>query len=182
MKKYVEKIKTLFKSKKISGAVIIVLFAVLGLVFLLLPTEKSNPPPSAAASGEKAQGDTAYSVTAEENRIAVLLSKIAGAGRVDVMLTLKSGGLTELATDSKYSEKQSGGALSEVDEAETTVVVQDANRGEGPVIVRQGMPEYMGALVVCQGADSPEVRLAITNAIASLTGLPKNKITVAKMS
>ena len=38
-----------------------------------------------------------------------------------------------------------------------------------------------GALVVCDGADSASVRLAIIQAVSSLTGLGSNKIAVVKM-
>ena len=38
-----------------------------------------------------------------------------------------------------------------------------------------------GAVVVCQGADDPQVRLDVTTAIAAYTGLGSDKITVMKM-
>ena len=42
-------------------------------------------------------------------------------------------------------------------------------------------PEYRGALVVAQGADNAAIKLAITQAVAGLTGLSSDKITVVKM-
>jgi len=39
---------------------------------------------------------------------------------------------------------------------------------------------YQGAVVVCQGADSSAVRLAVTEAVAALTGLSTEKITVVQ--
>jgi len=39
----------------------------------------------------------------------------------------------------------------------------------------------VGAVVVCQGADLAQVRLAVTNAVSSYTGLGCDKITVLKM-
>ena len=41
-------------------------------------------------------------------------------------------------------------------------------------------PTYRGALVVCQGGDRADVRLTVTEAVASLTGLSADRITVAK--
>ena len=52
--------------------------------------------------------------------------------------------------------------------------------GDEAVIVRKQYPTYRGALVVCQGGDRAEVRLAVTEAVAALTGLPADRITVAK--
>lgn len=39
----------------------------------------------------------------------------------------------------------------------------------------------VGAVVVCQGADLAQVRLNVTNAVSSYTGLGCDKITVLKM-
>lgn len=42
-------------------------------------------------------------------------------------------------------------------------------------------PTYQGAIVVCQGADDPGVKLALVQAVASVTGLGTDQITVVKM-
>jgi stage III sporulation protein AG len=42
-------------------------------------------------------------------------------------------------------------------------------------------PQYLGAIVVCQGADRSDVRLAIVEAVSALTGLGADKISVLKM-
>ena len=42
-------------------------------------------------------------------------------------------------------------------------------------------PEYLGALVVAEGADNAAVRLELLRAVAGLTGLGTDRITVAKM-
>ena len=41
-------------------------------------------------------------------------------------------------------------------------------------------PTYRGALVVCQGGDRADVRLAVIEAVSVLTGLSSDRITVAK--
>ena len=50
-----------------------------------------------------------------------------------------------------------------------------------PVVRQTVYGQYRGALIVCGGADSPSVRLQLVNAVAGLTGLPSDKITVIKM-
>ena len=48
--------------------------------------------------------------------------------------------------------------------------------------VQQVLPEsYRGAIVVCQGADSPAVKLAIVEAVSRATGLGADSISVLKM-
>lgn len=57
------------------------------------------------------------------------------------------------------------------------------NRGSGTqdvVVTEQVYPTYQGAVIVCQGADDPAVCLSVTEAVAVLTGLGSEKITVVK--
>ena len=106
-----------------------------------------------------------------------ILSKISGVGRVDVMLTLHSGGALVLAQDTslRYS-----GPTQNPDTYERT---SDTVSGTGGVVVTQEKyPLYRGALVVCEGADQAQVRLAMTQAVSALTGLGSDRITVCKGS
>lgn len=50
-----------------------------------------------------------------------------------------------------------------------------------PAVQSTVYPTYQGALVVCDGAERASVRLAVTQAVSSLTGLGSNKIAVVKM-
>ena len=56
----------------------------------------------------------------------------------------------------------------------------DAGSNDEVVVTRQVYPTYRGALVVCQGGDQAAVKLAVTEAVAALTGLTADCITVAK--
>ncbi len=111
-----------------------------------------------------------------EQRLTEALSQIRGAGRVQVMLTEAAGAETIYKTDEHIS---SGGenASSQKD----TVTITDENRAENGLITQIIPPRYQGALIVCQGADDPNVRLAITEAVVSLTGLKTDRITVVRM-
>ena len=42
-------------------------------------------------------------------------------------------------------------------------------------------PVYLGAIIVCQGGDSPAVRLAVVEAVSNVTGIGSDRITVEKM-
>ena len=56
----------------------------------------------------------------------------------------------------------------------------DGGSGNAVVVTRTVYPTYRGALIVCQGGDRAEVKLAVTEAVAALTGLSADRITVAK--
>ena len=92
------------------------------------------------------------------------------------MLTLSSGEQIIYQTDSR-TVTASGSTTQETQ----TVFRQTSGSGKEPVVQTTLAPQYQGALVVCDGADSASVRLAIIQAVSSLTGLGSNKIAVVKM-
>ena len=104
-----------------------------------------------------------------EARLTNILSQIRGAGKVSVMLTVAAGEETVYASDQSSSGQKD------------TVTVTDKDRTENGLVVQILPPCYQGALVVCQGAEDPNVRLAIAEAVSSLTGLGTDKITIVKM-
>ena len=58
-----------------------------------------------------------------------------------------------------------------------------ASKGSGaqePVTLQELGPGYQGALVVAQGGDDPQVRLALSEAVSALTGLGMDKISICK--
>ena len=91
-----------------------------------------------------------------------------GAGRVKVLLTEASGKETIYQTDTTAS-------------GEDTVILTDSSRNQLGMVSRIDSPIYLGAVVVCQGADRPPVKLAITQAVANATGLSYDRISILKM-
>ena len=105
-----------------------------------------------------------------------ILSQIHGAGKVQVMLTVASGEETHFQTDIKQSNSE------QTDSSQSdTVIITDADRNQAGLIKQINPPVYRGAIIVCQGADSASVRLAIVDAVAKVTGLSADRICVLKM-
>lgn len=105
-----------------------------------------------------------------------ILSKISGAGKVSVMLTDRTGSETIYQTDRQESQSEDNLSV------KTETVVISTGSYEKTYLVRQvNPPRYLGAVVVCQGADDPQIRLAIVDAVSKLTGLGANSISVLKM-
>ncbi|MDR1330353.1 MAG: stage III sporulation protein AG [Oscillospiraceae bacterium] len=167
-----EKLK---KSGTVGFAAVIVIF---GIALLLLPgggdDKKAQEEPAPEAQPE----DVPFSLEETERRIAGALSQIEGAGRVTVLLSLRSGGETFLATDKKYSDRGEGAGREQTEDA---VIVGSGGSSEAPVVVKRGYPEYLGALVVAEGAGDPEVRLRLLGAVTSLTGLGAGRVEVSPM-
>lgn len=141
---------------------------VLGVVLILVPTGNSD---SGASDNTSGLGEPVFSLSEQERKMEEALSKISGAGRVKVVLGLKSGAERQLASNEETSDSQS----------KVTYVTVQTGSGVQTVAVRYNYPIYQGALIVCQGGGNAAVRLQITEAVAALTGLTTDKITVSKM-
>ncbi|MGN0967866.1 MAG: stage III sporulation protein AG [Oscillospiraceae bacterium] len=171
-----EKEALLSKGKKTLGVLgrykYVLLVMLVGALLLLLPdskkTEKSQV--QAAVSGEED-----FSVEALEEKLEEVLSEIDGAGQVQVVLTVQSGMKRVFAQDG--SLEQDGSSV----QRETQTVVVSAGSGtEETVLVQQIYPQFQGALVVAAGGGDPAVRLKLTEAVAALTGLGADKISICK--
>ena len=62
-----------------------------------------------------------------------------------------------------------------------TVLISGSDRGQEGLIKQINAPTYRGAIILCQGADSPSVCLAIKEAVSKVTGLDTSEISVLKM-
>lgn len=158
-----EKIRELAKKYRY---VLLVLLA--GILLMLLPTRGKTQTKAETDSG-------GYSLADTEKRMAEVLQEIEGVGRVKVMLTLKSGSTLQLAEDNSSTQRDT--------ELRRDSEVVTLNRGSGQqevVVTRETYPVYQGAVVVCEGADNAAVCLRVTEAVAVLTGLSSDKISVVK--
>ena len=145
----------------------------LGVVLALVPgrTKKAE-----AQQLTTETADTVFDLSAVQKQMEALLSAIDGAGRVRLMLTLSSGERVVYQTDSR-TVTASGSTTQETE----TVFRQSGGSEKEPAVQSTVYPTYQGALVVCDGAERASVRLAVTQAVSSLTGLGSNKIAVVKM-
>ena len=145
-----------------------ILIVLVGLGLMLLPeqSEQTSVPVPAETVEEAAL----------QERLEAILSQIEGAGQVRVLLTEDSGRETLYQTDST-SETDGEGQR----RTDDTVLVEDASRVETGLVRQVLEPKYRGAVILCQGADVPSVRLAIVEAVRCVTGLGADRISVLKM-
>lgn len=149
----------------------VILIVVIGLALLVLPSRKQKQNNSTlSAQKQEQQGDKL------ENMLSVLLSKISGAGRVEVLLTLHTGEEYTFQTNESSNSSQDT-----VSKQTDTVTITDSGHNQTGLIRKTLAPTYRGAVIICEGAENPTVRLAIVEAVANATGLSTNRISVLKM-
>lgn len=155
----------------------------IGVLLLILPEFTNGERQNDAEVSVQDDGLTVFSLEETEKKLEDTLAEISGIGEVRVMLTLKTGVEKILAQDESSSLQESGtGETAERrEEKETSVVIVDGGEEDKAITVKYIYPEYMGAIVVAQGASSATVKLEIIQAVASVTGLPIGNITVLTM-
>lgn len=147
----------------------ILLLCLAGIALLLLPAEEKST--NTAGEQTEAAEELSLGWSDLEQRMEEALSQLEGAGKVRVVLTLKEGPRQVLAQEGKVGENS---------HETSTVLINQGSGYQSAVKLQELAPEYLGALVVAQGADDPSVRLAISQAVSALTGLGTDKITICK--
>ena len=149
-------------AEKLKSGKYALLVLLVGAGLLLLPRCSGSRDSPAVQTPEPA-GIRApdFDLAAQEAKLSAAVSSVAGAGKTQVVLALRSSASRELAAE----------------DGEAVIVSQGSGK-QAAVELRYDYPEYRGALVVCQGAADPQVRLAVTEAVRALTGLGADKITV----
>ena len=98
------------------------------------------------------------------------------------MVTLSvNGGIESVyAEEEKLSTRDRNGDK-ETDSDRRPSVVSEGSGRDSAVIVKELYPEFLGAAIVCDGADNPRVCLDVINTVSSLTGISSERISVTKM-
>lgn len=141
----------------------------LGLLLMTIPvgnrkTEVETPKVEVTAQKEPSE------------ELAHILGQIRGVGRVQVLLTIKTGQTTVYQTDEDTDLSETGSSI-----RKETVIITDSDRNQQALVTQILPPSFLGAVIVCQGADDASVRLAVVEAVSKATGLGADKITVLKM-
>lgn len=141
----------------------------IGLFLFSLPGRKEEPSQSTTHSESVTQPDTGQSLTQ-------ILGQIKGVGKVKVMLTILEGEKTLYQSDEDVSNGENNSSI-----RQETIILSDSNRNQQALISQILAPKYLGAVIVCQGADDPSVKWAVVEAVSKATGLGADRISVLKM-
>lgn len=162
--------------KKLEPFKYAILIGMIGVILLLLPERtamQQSEEQESVLSVETSQADT-------QKQLEKILSLVEGAGDVRVMLTYKSSEKLVYQMDTvQTSDQNSEHVITDVENK--TVLTDSGSSTQVPVVQQTVYPACLGAVVVCEGADSADVRLQLVSAVSNLTGLGADRITVVKM-
>ena len=131
---------------------------------------------------EKERGDEL------EQRLALLLSQIRGAGKVAVLITYDTGPeiVPAMSTNSDENIRDAiTGGESNTQRSIHTVTEPATVQGSGtqmPIILVEKQPTIRGVVIVAQGAADISVRLQLQRAVRAVTGIEEDRIEVFEMA
>ena len=189
-KKDVESVAARWKArvKKNPGLVYLLYAAVGGIAVLLyllgsrIDCAKKEPAAEIVAA---AVPDTRGAL---ERRLIEVLSKIRGAGKVDVLVTYETNGEIVTATvrqtdeDVKDASGTSGSQTSRTVREVTEPATVETENGHAPIVLYEKEPTVRGVVVVAEGAADFSVREKLQAAVQAATGIPVSRIEVFEMS
>lgn len=125
-----------------------------------------------------------------ERALEEVLASMEGAGKVKVMITLKTSGEAivekDFTTESSLSEEvdSQGGSRSQSQSGRSaeTVYTSGSKGSSAPYVKQIVCPRIEGVVVCAQGGGNQSVNKNITEAIQALFGIEAHKIKVIKMS
>ena len=160
-----------------------------GMLLILFSSFLDSPAPKNRAS--TAEELTVQQYTDQlEQRMYEIVKSIDGVGRAKVMITLESSPEYVYALEEKSTsdtlrdfDAEQVGKLQEKSSSENGYIMVEGKDGRKQALVQKLLePKVKGAIVVCQGADNPQVRQRVTEAVTTALGIPSTRVCVTKIS
>lgn len=183
IKKYLEKMNN---KKFINNLFIILLISIIFLIvaniFLGSKTKDIDN------SNDVYQNEIDYNMESDysrylEKKLVDILSKLNGVGKVSAMITLENSIEKITATNTTKStentvENDSEGGTREVHREDSTIQVVTRGNDGSLLVVKEIKPTVQGVIVVAEGADDPEIKEILYDAVKTVLGIKGNKVQV----
>ena len=144
----------------------------------LVQNQENSPP---TGSDDKDTQDQEY-------RLKKILSSMKGAGRVEVMISYKTGkelipAMNTVESNTETEEKDSNGGIRKERQVDTNSqpVSMTTSEGSQPLITREIQPEVLGVVVIAEGAEDIRVRMELQQAVQTVLGVHANQVDVFVM-
>lgn len=180
--------------KNMQDLVIILIFGIIIVIasnFFFPPAKVSSGyvevnTNSGSASNSQSQY-TSYEDSLE-SELTEVLRQIEGAGKVKVMIYYDSGNesvpaYNENDTTKVTEENDSSGGKRVTSENSNSSTVVTTNDGSGnkPFIIKEVKPKISGVIVIAEGADNPEVKYKLYEAVKTIFNVDQYKVNVYPM-
>ena len=124
-----------------------------------------------------------------EENLEDILSKIAGVGKVKVLVTYSETSevvamYNEKNTSNNTEETDTNGGVRKIEQTDTDkeIIYEEKNGQKTPITQKVIMPKIEGAIVTAEGASNPAIKTNIIQAVSAATGISTYRIQVFEMS
>lgn len=125
-----------------------------------------------------------------EKRLEELLQNVAGIGKVEVMITLKSTGQKIVLKEEPYTrnttkeEDGQGGVRTEeqISEEQRVIYMTDSSGNSIPYVIQEKEPEIEGIAIAAEGGGDKGKAAQITSVAEALFSVSAHKISVVEMN
>lgn len=112
-----------------------------------------------------------------EEKLADIISKVEGAGKTKVFLTIEESEEYVYAQDISSDRKDN----TQSNEDREYVIV-DGNDGKSGLLIKTVNPKIRGVAIVCEGGDNPTVQQRIYSCVSASLGISTARISISKMT
>ena len=127
------------------------------------------------------------SMDSVEERLKAILSRIEGAGEVEVMITYESSAeiVPAISVDTQVTTKtdtrDNGTSTTNSENTQSEVVTVGGSGGNAALVLKENSPPVKGVIVVAQGADDITVKLNLLKAVQTILNVEPHQVDVYKM-
>ncbi len=170
-----------FKKKLQYLAILLVVIVILAIYFTSAASPVSQEPVSQAATVSETVPSSV------EEKLQETLSKIEGAGLVQVMITYESSAeiVPAISVDTQIStttdEREGGSNTTKSENTQSEVVTVNGSSGNNALVLKENSPPVKGVIVVAEGADDIGVKLSLLSAVKTILNISPDQVDVYKM-
>lgn len=171
-----ENVRTLLDSRKFQRAAIFIGLAVILLLFFsTLPFGGSGGAQEAAAAEDPSVIEREL-----EQRLEELISRIDGVSSPKVMVTLDRTSQQVYAREERSSSSvtDNGTGSSQSSDSESGVVLVGSGSGKEALPESVVLPKVRGVAVVCSGAQDPQIKEKVVNAVSGVLNIGVSRVYV----
>lgn len=132
--------------------------------------------------------NTESEINSTKEELERILSSIKGVGKVEVMITYKTGkelvtAINTIKSDTITEEQDNAGGIRKTTQTNINnqPVTMNDSSGTKPLILKEVEPEIKGVLVIAEGANNIKIRLELLRAVKTALGIHSNQVEVFEM-
>jgi len=175
-------VKLDFKKKLQYLAILLIVIVILAIYFTSAGSPAAAPEPVSQAAPVANTGSSSI-----EEKLQETLSRIEGAGLVQVMITYESSAeiVPAISVDTQTStttdEREDGSSTTKSENTQSEVVTVNGSDGNNALVLKENSPPVKGVIVVAEGADDIGVKLNLLSAVETILNVSPDQVDVYKM-